>query len=103
MKTDVRLACAMPHAPLGRKWSRIVLFSDLNWPSGKPFFLHWLCSEKISQCLKITETVSFNIASEASYVYINQNAKNDQKLVKMPDLKNSKMRHFEKISNILNF
>ena len=37
---------------------------------------------QISQCLKITENISFNIASEASYVYIlsgqklNKNAKN---------------------------
>ena len=30
---------------------------DQNWP-------------KTSQCLKITEIVSFNIASEASYVYV---------------------------------
>ena len=28
---------------------------------------HW---NKVTQCLKITEKVSFNIASEASYVYI---------------------------------
>ena len=33
---------------------------------------------KYSQCLKITEKVSFNIASEASYVYI----LSGQKLIK---------------------
>ena len=32
-----------------------------------------------SQCLKITEKVSYNIASEASYIYIlSKNAKNSQ-------------------------
>ena len=34
--------------------------------------------QKCSQCLKITEEVSFNIASEASYVYI----LSGQKLIK---------------------
>ena len=34
--------------------------------------------EKQPQCLKITEKVSFNIASEASYVYIS----NGQKFIK---------------------
>ena len=38
-----------------------------------------------SRCLKITEKVSFNIASEASYVYI----LSGQKLIK-----NDKMVHF---------
>ena len=38
-----------------------------------------------SQCLKITEKVSFNIESEASYVYL----LTGQKLIKMP-----KMDHF---------
>ena len=38
-----------------------------------------------NRCLKITEKVSFNIASEASYVYI----LSGQKLIKMP-----KMVHF---------
>ena len=33
----------------------------------------------LAQCLKITEKVAFNIASEASYVYIFiENAKNGQ-------------------------
>ena len=36
----------------------------------------------MSQCLKITEKVSFNIASEASYVYI----LSGQKLIKMPKI-----------------
>ena len=35
-------------------------------------------SPKMSQCLKITEKVSFNITSEASYVYI----LSGQKLIK---------------------
>ena len=40
--------------------------------------------KKLARCLKITEKVLFNIASEASYVYIlswpkvNKNAKNRQ-------------------------
>ena len=52
-----------------------------------------------SQCLKITEIVAFNIASEASYVY----NLSGQKLIK--NAKNSqfgeflKMRHFEGFSN----
>ena len=39
-----------------------------------------LCSKKacITQCLKITEKVSFNITSEASYIYI----LSDQKFIK---------------------
>ena len=40
---------------------------------------------RVSQCLKITEKVSFNIASEASYVYIFCG----QKLIK-----NAKNGHF---------
>ena len=36
------------------------------------------CQENWTQCLKITEKVSFNIASEASYVYI----LSGQKLIK---------------------
>ena len=40
---------------------------------------------RVSQCLKITEKVSFNIASEASYVYI----LSGQKLIK-----NAKNGHF---------
>ena len=31
---------------------------------------HSFLKEKITQCLKISEKVSFNVASEASYVYI---------------------------------
>ena len=42
----------------------------------------------MSQCLKITEKVSFNIASEASYVYILRG----QKFIKTP-----KMVHFGEI------
>ena len=43
------------------------------------------CFQLESQCLKITEKVSFNIASESSYVYIlsgqklNRNAQNGEK------------------------
>ena len=33
-------------------------------------FSNWLCTFSVSRCLKITEKVSFNIGSEASYVYI---------------------------------
>ena len=50
----------------------------------------------LSQCLKITEKVAFSITSEASYIYIlSQTVLPDrailieQKLVKMPKLKNS--------------
>ena len=43
------------------------------------------------RCLKITEKVSFDIASEASYVYIfSSNSVTRQKMVE-----NAKMRHFE--------
>ena len=83
----------------------------------------------MSRCLKITEKISFNIASEASYVYILsgqklvRNAKNcpfwrvfkNLKLAvkqcyqtnqwknwwKMPKLKNQ-MRHFEEFLNNVN-
>ena len=41
--------------------------------------------KKLARCLKITEKVSFNIASEASYVYI----LSGQKFIK-----NAKMVHF---------
>ena len=44
-----------------------------------------------ARCLKITEKVLFDIASEASYVYIfSSNSVTRQKLVE-----NAKMRHFE--------
>ena len=43
----------------------------------RPHFSH-RCSLLITQCLKITELVSFNIASEASYVYI----LSEQRLIK---------------------
>ena len=39
--------------------------------------------EQRSRCLKITEKVSFNIASEASYVYI---LSSGQKLIKNPKI-----------------
>ena len=38
----------------------------------------------IAQCLKITEKVAFNIASEVSYVYI----LSGQKFIKMPKMVN---------------
>ena len=51
-----------------------------------------------TQCLKITEKVSFNIASEASYVYIlSQTVLLDMLILKGQNLlKNAKiqMRHF---------
>ena len=40
--------------------------------------MHFTQNDKDAQCLKITEKVSFNIASEASYVYI----LSGQKLIK---------------------
>ena len=45
-----------------------------------------LCSRRqdVAQCLKITEKVSFNIASEASYVY----NLCDQKFIEMPKIVN---------------
>ena len=47
-----------------------------------------------SQCLKITEKVAFNIASEASYVYI----LSGQKLIK--NAKNSQFGEFLKILSL---
>ena len=47
------------------------------------YFLVWSESSLVpmqTQCLKITEKVSFNFASEASYVYI----LSGQKLIKNP-------------------
>ena len=38
--------------------------------SGQKLFKKWKKPEFLPQFLKITEKVSFNIASEASYVYI---------------------------------
>ena len=49
-------------------------------------------SLKKAQCLKITEKVSFNIASEASYVYI----LSGQKLIKNAKIQ---MGHFNRFSN----
>ena len=50
------------------------IFSDFSFSHSAmcfPFSLHLKRrDEKEAQCLKITEKVSFNIASEASYVYI---------------------------------
>ena len=43
---------------------QVMLSGLLFSPIGNGFF------ETFAQCLKITEKVSFNIASEASYVYI---------------------------------
>ena len=43
---------------------QVMLSGLLFCPIGNGFF------ETFTQCLKITEKVSFNIASEASYVYI---------------------------------
>ena len=47
-------------------------------------FLKWRACAIGPQCLKITEKVSFNIASEASYVYI----LSGQKILKMPKMIN---------------
>ena len=41
---------------------------------------------QFAQCLKITEKVLFNIASEASYVYILKVAKSSLKMPKMVNL-----------------
>ena len=52
--------------------------------SNEQLFSYWLSKINKAQCLKITEKVAFNIASEASYVYILsgqkfiKNAKNNQ-------------------------
>ena len=52
--------------------------------SNEQLFSYWLSKIKKAQCLKITEKVASNIASEASYVYILsgqkfiKNAKNGQ-------------------------
>ena len=59
-----------------------------------------LASFLVSPCVKITEKVSFKIASEASYVYILSR----QKFIKkMPKIVHSsefmEMRHFEEFSN----
>ena len=62
-----------------------------------------------SLSLKIVEKVSFDIASEASYIYIlsGQTVLPDrsivigQKLLKNAKIQNSKMRHFELFSNIV--
>ena len=43
-----------------------------------------MAANEFPQCLKITEKVAFNIASEASYVYI----LSGQKLLKMPKMVN---------------
>ena len=45
----------------------------------------------VAQCLKITEKVAFNIASQASYVYI---------LSGQTLMKNAKMVHFEEFLKI---
>ena len=62
-----------------------------------------------SRCLKIVEKVSFNIASEASYIYIlsgqtvlpDRSIVRGQKLLKNAKIQKSKMRHFELFSNIV--
>ena len=46
------------------------------WTDGTQSFKSHLNFQAHSRCLKITEKVSFNIASEASYIYIKK-AKND--------------------------
>ena len=51
-----------------------------------------------AQCLKIIENVSFNIASEASYVYILDEQKLNKNAKISPFMRvfeNLKMRHFE--------
>ena len=49
---------------------RIPIVKELFRPSIMDYFADSSLNQVITQCLKITEKVSFNIASEASYVYI---------------------------------
>ena len=54
-------------------------YSELGWPEFlDSALLGWYIVDILAWCLIITEKVSFNIASEASYVYI----LNWQKLIK---------------------
>ena len=55
-----------------------VLFVNFSWKLLRLFFCMLPPFSLPSQCLKITEKVAFNIASEASYVYI----LSGQKLIK---------------------
>ena len=51
--------------------------------------MFYFCKKRrsgLTRCLKFTEKVSFNIASEASYVYILKVDKNHQKCQKWPSL-----------------
>ena len=48
----------------------------------------------VSQCLKITEKVAFNIVSEASYFYILSGQK-----FQFKNAKKNQMKHFEQFSN----
>ena len=64
-------------------WYRIYMAKNLNSDVVKSRIWHklihnWRTITSCSRCLKITEKVSFNIASEASYFYI----LSGQKLVK---------------------
>ena len=55
-----------------------VLFVNFSWKLVRLFFCMLPPFSLASRCLKITEKVAFNIASEASYVYI----LSGQKLIK---------------------
>ena len=72
---------AIPHPCI--HYTHMGFLAHTSWRSvlGRSKTLRFTCSEKattthcdkkalLSRCLKITERVSFNIASEASYIYI---------------------------------
>ena len=64
-------------------WTNVLLFESikvLRFPilTIREFLNQWFCYLTGTRCLQITEKVSFNIASEASYVYI----LSGQKLIK---------------------
>ena len=91
---DADLVCYMRSAIGWSPWVKIALPTSLsNWlfeaiglptllyPHSPPIELKWeryVIFYAITRCLKITDKVSFNIASEASYVYI----LSGQKLIK---------------------
>ena len=52
-----------------KNWPTVHTVGRIIWQVGIDDQRHDL-TQTLTQCLKITEKVSFNIASEASYVYI---------------------------------
>ena len=74
----------------GAKWLDAVCVKCLSLrgfqsvDSADPFLriakVYWLTITRRARCLKITEKVSFNIASEASYIYVRV----DKSQLKMP-------------------